>query len=89
MAGVVSAYLLPALIFLFVIPVASLHAADITLMEPGDYQVYQRNSPLKGDVRENDGKGVHFRGRGLVAHSAKWAEKVVPWLEMQLKADVK
>ncbi len=51
MAGVVSAYLLPATIFLFVIPVASLHAADITLMEPGDYQVYQRNSPLKGDVR--------------------------------------
>ena len=43
---------------------------------------------LKGDLRENDGKGVHFSGKGLVEHSAKWAEKVVPWLEMQLNAEV-
>ncbi len=44
---------------------------------------------LKGDLRENDGKGVHFSGNGLREHAAKWAEKVVPWLEMRLKADVK
>jgi hypothetical protein len=44
---------------------------------------------LKGDLRENEGKGVHFSGKGLVEHSAKWAEKVIPWLETQLKAEVK
>ena len=42
---------------------------------------------LKGDLRENEGKGVHFSGKGLVVHSAKWAEKVAPWLEARLKAE--
>ena len=36
---------------------------------------------LKGELRENGGKGVHFSGPGLRAHAAKWVEKVVPWLE--------
>lgn len=38
---------------------------------------------LKGELRENGGKGVHFSGPGLRAHAAKWAEKVGPWLERQ------
>ena len=38
---------------------------------------------LKGELRENGGKGVHFSGPGLRAHAAKWAEKVGPWLEQQ------
>ena len=40
---------------------------------------------LKGDLRENGGKGVHFSGPGLRAHAALWVEKVAPWLEQQLR----
>jgi len=36
---------------------------------------------LKGDLRENGGKGVHFSGPGLREHAALWVEKVAPWLE--------
>jgi hypothetical protein len=40
---------------------------------------------LKGELRDNGGKGVHFSGPGLRAHAARWVEKVVPWLERQLQ----
>lgn len=36
---------------------------------------------LKGDLRERNGQGVHFSGKGLREHGAKWAEKVIPWLD--------
>ncbi len=39
---------------------------------------------IKGQLRENSGKGVHFSGPGLRAHAAAWAEKVAPWLEQLL-----
>ena len=39
---------------------------------------------LKGEMRDNGGKGVHFSGPGLRAHAVKWAEKVRPWLERQV-----
>jgi pimeloyl-ACP methyl ester carboxylesterase len=39
---------------------------------------------LKGEFRENGGKGVHFSGPGLRAHADKWAEKVSPWLQHQI-----
>jgi hypothetical protein len=38
---------------------------------------------LKGMLRENNGQGVHFSGPGLREHAAKWAERVLPWLEHQ------
>jgi hypothetical protein len=38
---------------------------------------------LKGDLRERNGQGVHFSGKGLREHAAKWAEKVSPWIEAQ------
>jgi TolB protein len=38
---------------------------------------------LKGEWRDNGGKGVHFSGPGLREHAAKWVEKVAPWLEKQ------
>lgn len=38
---------------------------------------------LKGKLRERDGQGVHFSGLGLREHGAKWAEKVIPWLDAQ------
>jgi hypothetical protein len=40
---------------------------------------------LKSEWRENGGKGVHFSGPGLREHAARWAEKIGPWLEQQLK----
>ncbi|MDB6034150.1 MAG: hypothetical protein JWM16_4488 [Verrucomicrobiales bacterium] len=36
---------------------------------------------IKGDLRENGGKGVHFSGPGLREHAARWFDKVAPWLE--------
>jgi hypothetical protein len=39
---------------------------------------------LKGRLREQDGRGVHFSGEGLRVHAAKWAEKLVPWLAAEL-----
>jgi hypothetical protein len=41
---------------------------------------------LKGELRERNGQGVHFSGRGLREHGAKWAEKVLPWLDQQFAA---
>ncbi len=38
---------------------------------------------LKGPLRERNGQGVHFSGPGLRQHAARWAAKVIPWLERQ------
>lgn len=35
---------------------------------------------LTGDLRDGGGKGVHFSGKGLREHGARWAEKVGAWL---------
>jgi hypothetical protein len=40
---------------------------------------------LKSAFREKNGQGVHFSGAGLREHAARWAEKLVPWLDGQLK----
>jgi pimeloyl-ACP methyl ester carboxylesterase len=40
---------------------------------------------IKGLLRENDGKGVHFSGAGLREHAARWVEKVAPWLEKSVR----
>ena len=39
---------------------------------------------LKGDMRDDNGKGVHFSGKGLQKHAELWFEKVSPWLSQQL-----
>jgi hypothetical protein len=39
---------------------------------------------LTGDLREKNGQGVHFSGKGLREHGRLWAEKVGPWVEHQL-----
>jgi hypothetical protein len=39
---------------------------------------------LKGELREAQGQGVHFSGRGLREHAARWVGKVAPWLETRL-----
>lgn len=35
---------------------------------------------LKGDLRQDNGQGVHFSGKGLREHGARWAGKVGAWL---------
>lgn len=35
---------------------------------------------LTGDLREAGGRGVHFSGKGLREHAARWAERILPWL---------
>ncbi|MDB6033819.1 MAG: pknB 12 [Verrucomicrobiales bacterium] len=40
---------------------------------------------LKGDLREQNGAGVHFSGKGLHKHASKWAEKVCPWIEKKVR----
>ena len=32
-------------------------------------------------VREHGGKGVHFSGKGLREHGARWADTVSRWLD--------
>ena len=40
---------------------------------------------LKGELRERSGQGVHFSDQGLREHAARWAEKISPWLDSQLR----
>ena len=58
---------------------ASLWKAGIALEGPD-------SDALQGDLREHNGQGVHFSGKGLREHGAKWADKVVPWLDRQWTA---
>lgn len=39
---------------------------------------------LVGDFRDGAGKGIHFSGKGLREHAARWAELVLPWLDRQM-----
>lgn len=39
---------------------------------------------LTGDLRDSGGKGVHFSGKGLREHAARWTDKIAPWLDAQL-----
>lgn len=40
---------------------------------------------LRGANRGNGGTDVHFSRIGLIHHGEAWAEKIIPWLESQLK----
>lgn len=56
---------------------ASLWQDDIALAGPD-------SDALKDDLRERDGQGVHFSGKGLREHAARWAEKIIPWIDQRL-----
>ena len=60
-----------------------IRAAQASLWKDGIALAGPDSDALKGDLRENGGKGVHFSGPGLREHAARWAEKVMPWLEQQ------
>jgi len=56
-----------------------IRAAQKSLWDDGIALEGPDSDALKGDLRD----GVHFSGKGLREHGAKWAEKVAPWLEKQ------
>jgi hypothetical protein len=60
-----------------------IRAAQASLWMDGIALAGPDSDALKGDLRENGGKGVHFSGPGLREHAARWVEKVAPWLEQQ------
>ncbi len=60
-----------------------IRAAQASLWRDGIALEGPDSDALKGKLRERDGQGVHFSGEGLREHGAKWAEKVLPWLERQ------
>ena len=61
-----------------------IRAAQASLWRDGLAQAGPDSDALKGDLREANGKGVHFSGPGLREHAARWVEKVAPWLEQQI-----
>jgi len=60
-----------------------IRAAQASLWKDGLAFEGPDSDALKGKLRERDGQGVHFSGPGLREHGAKWAEKVIPWLDAQ------
>ncbi len=63
-----------------------IRAAQASLWKDGLALAGPDSDALKGDLRERNGQGVHFSGKGLREHAAKWAEKISPWLEQQRTA---
>lgn len=61
--------------------------AQASLWKDGIAQEGPDSDALKGDLRERGGKGVHFSGKGLRVHAAKWAQRITPWLDRQLAID--
>jgi len=60
-----------------------IRAAQAALWKEGVALEGPDSDALKGELRENGGKGVHFSGPGLREHAARWVEKVAPWLAKQ------
>ena len=63
-----------------------IRAAQASLWKDGIALEGPDSDALKGKLRERDGQGVHFSGPGLREHGAKWAQKVIPWLQQQWTA---
>lgn len=64
-----------------------IRAAQSALWKDGVALEGPDSDALKSDWRERGGQGVHFSGKGLREHAARWAEKIAPWLELQLKGN--
>ena len=62
-----------------------LRAAQRALTEGGFALPGPNTDALDAPFRESQGRGVHFNRQGLVRHGELWAEKVIPWLEAQLR----
>ena len=57
--------------------------AQASLWQDGIALAGPDSDALKGNLRERGGAGVHFSGQGLREHGARWAAKVLPWLDQQ------
>jgi hypothetical protein len=62
-----------------------IRAAQASLWQDGLALEGPDSDALKGEFRDSGGKGVHFSGPGLREHAARWAERVAPWLERELR----
>jgi predicted esterase len=63
---------------------AEIRAAQAALWKSGVALQGPDTDALTGDLRDNAGRGVHFSGKGLREHAARWTEQVAPWLDKQL-----
>lgn len=63
-----------------------IRAAQASLWKDGIALEGPDSDALKVDLRERNGQGVHFSGKGQREHGVKWAEKVLPWLDQQWTA---
>ena len=62
-----------------------IRAAQASLWRDGVALAGPDSDALKGEFRDQGGKGVHFSGKGQRALAAAWADKIVPWLEKTVK----
>lgn len=62
-----------------------IRAAQASLWKDGIALEGPDSDALKGDLREDAGKGIHFSGKGQRAHAAAWEKKIGPWLEKTVK----
>ncbi|HEX3999381.1 MAG TPA: sialate O-acetylesterase [Pirellulales bacterium] len=60
-----------------------IRAAQKAVSDDGIALLGPDTDALKGELREQHGRGVHFSARGLREHAARWFEKVAPWLAKQ------
>ncbi len=63
---------------------SDIRAAQAALWRDGIALEGPDTDAIKGLLRENEGKGVHFSGPGLREHAARWVEKVAAWLEKKV-----
>jgi pimeloyl-ACP methyl ester carboxylesterase len=61
-----------------------IRAAQQALWKSGVALEGPDSDALAGDLRDSGGQGVHFSGKGLREHAARWVDKVAPWLDGQL-----
>jgi hypothetical protein len=62
-----------------------IRAAQKAVWDDGVAYAGPDTDKLVGDMRERNGAGIHFSGKGLRAHAHMWFEFVSPWLERQLE----
>ncbi|TWT94164.1 sialate O-acetylesterase [Neorhodopirellula pilleata] len=58
-----------------------IRAAQESLWRDGVAHQGPDSDALKGTLRERNGQGIHFSGPGLREHGARWAEKIIPWMD--------
>lgn len=64
-----------------------LRAAQKSLATDGIALAGPNTDELGPEFRQNNGKGIHFSGRGEIRHGELWAELVGDWLEQRLLID--